>query len=1390
MTITASYNPLAFDLTVTGDTAGNSIVISRNAGGTLLVNGGAVPVSGGPATVANTDLIAVSGDLGNDTITLDETNGALPSAELVGGGGNDALTGGSSSDSLFGEAGNDTLLGRGGTDLLDGGDDNDTLAGGDGDDQMLGGLGDDRLIWNPGDDTDLWEGGGGSDTGEVNGGNGAEVFTITANGTRVRFDRIDPAPFLLDIGTTENLVLNASGGNDTISTSGNLAALISLTLDGGAGNDTILGSNGIDTLLGGDGNDFIDGQQGNDVAFLGANDDVFQWDPGDGSDTVEGQAGMDTLLFNGSAANEIYELSANGARALLTRNVGAIVMDVNDLETFTINALGGTDSVVLNDLSGTDATQINVDLSGTLGGTAGDGQADVVTVNASNGANAVTLTGAGTAFGVTGLTASVAVTNSEGANDAFTLNGLGGNDSLTATSLPAGIVRLTLDGGAGDDTILASQGADTLLGGDGNDFVFGDNGNDTAFLGVGDDVFQWQPGDGNDIVEGQGGTDGLLFDGSNASETVNIAANGGRLLFIRDVAAVTLDLDDVERIRFNAIGGTDSIVIGDLSGTDAQQIDVDLALSGAGDGAADTVTVNATNAADVYAVSSSGGVVTVGLPWGVSLFGAEGANDRLALNAAGGDDVINASTLAVGLVSLTVNGGLGADLFIGSGGHDLFSGGDGNDTALLGAGNDIAVWNPGDDNDTIEGQSGTDTLQFNGAGVAENITISPNGGRALFFRDVANVTMDINDTEVIQFAALGGADNIVVNDIGGTDVTKLVIGLAGVLGGASGDAAVDSLTLNATGAANSIKLAGTGTALAVTGLPWSAEITWIETSDHLRINAGDGNDRILTAGIANLLTVLTLDGGAGNDIIRSTGDGTYLGGTGDDLILAGLTNSSEVMDGGDGIDTLDTRTWGGLYTINLVTGVTNYSGESYTNFENLISGDGDDTITGTAAANVIRTTGGADSVAAGDGNDTVEGGALGDALDGGAGVDTLVYESSDAGVTVSLASGAASGGHATGDSVTGFENLTGSIFADTLAGNGSDNVIAGLAGNDTIAGLAGADDMNGGAGIDTLDYSASAAGVTVSLTTGAASGGDATGDVFTSFERAIGSAFADTLRGNGLANMLTGNDGDDVLRGEGGNDQINGGIGADLLYGGNGDDIIQGASGNDRLIGNGGTDTLRGGTGDDEYYVASLDDTVIENAGEGTDLIRSTIDLVLANNVENLAIGGAGRDGTGNALANTLHGSASSNVLSGLGGNDILRGDGGRDTLLGGNGEDLIDGGVGKDTLSGGGARDVFQFRDGDFGATRALADVITDFSHAAAEKIQLNLVDANTAAGGNQAFAWIGNGAFTGVAGQLHYAHAAGNTYVEGDTDGDGVADFVIALTGTVNLVASDFVL
>ena len=155
MAITGTF--IAGKLNVFGDSLDNTITESRDAAGTILINGGAIAIQGGKPTVANTTLSSIFGQAGNDTITLNESNGALPAAQIFGGDGNDVITGGSGGDMLFGQAGNDTLLGKGGNDLLFGGDGNDTLTGGDGDDQMFGQAGNDRMIWNPGDDSDLME---------------------------------------------------------------------------------------------------------------------------------------------------------------------------------------------------------------------------------------------------------------------------------------------------------------------------------------------------------------------------------------------------------------------------------------------------------------------------------------------------------------------------------------------------------------------------------------------------------------------------------------------------------------------------------------------------------------------------------------------------------------------------------------------------------------------------------------------------------------------------------------------------------------------------------------------------------------------------------------------------------------------------------------------------------------------------------------------------------------------------------------------------------------------------------------------------------------------------------------------------------------------------------
>ena len=184
-----------------------------------------------------------------------------------------------------------------------------------------------------------------------------------------------------------------------------------------------------------------------------------------------------------------------------------------------------------------------------------------------------------------------------------------------------------------------------------------------------------------------------------------------------------------------------------------------------------------------------------------------------------------------------MNGGLGNDILLGSEGDDLINGGDGNDVAFMGAGDDTFVWNPGDDNDTLEGQDGFDTMLFNGANVAENITISANGGRVLFNRDVANVVMDLNDVESIDFNARGGADTITVNDLSGTDVTEINIDLSGVPGSGSGDGQADTIIINATSGDDVALVFGDAAGVSVLGLAAQINIIGFEGEfDRIIIN--------------------------------------------------------------------------------------------------------------------------------------------------------------------------------------------------------------------------------------------------------------------------------------------------------------------------------------------------------------------------------------------------------------------------------------------------------------------------------------------------------------------------------------------------------------------------
>ncbi|HEX8101946.1 MAG TPA: hypothetical protein VF533_05005 [Solirubrobacteraceae bacterium] len=438
--VTAGYDPGTRTLRVFGDGSGNSIVVGRDAAGKLLVNGGAVVPQGGTATVANTARIEGFAQSGDDVLALDERNGALPRADLFGGAGSDALTGGSGADMLFGQSGTDVLQGKGGEDRLFGGEERDTLTGGDADDAVDGQGGDDRSLWNPGDDSDTFAGASGTDSLEVAGGNGDEQFTVAPNGTAVRLSRTTPAPFTIDAGSVEHVVLDANGGADRFSAAGDLAMLTRLVVDGGAGADTVLGGNGSDVLLGGEGDDVVDGNQGSDVALLGAGEDRFGWEPGDDSDVVEGQDGVDRLALTGSNANERLAISASGARVRVTRDVGSVALDVGGTEELDAALLGGGDAVTVGDLSGTGVTSVNPQLS--LAGGIGDARLDRVTVDGTDAADRIAVSGIAGFASVAGLPATTFVTGAE-PSDALEVRGLGGTDVIDISALRPRTVAFT-----------------------------------------------------------------------------------------------------------------------------------------------------------------------------------------------------------------------------------------------------------------------------------------------------------------------------------------------------------------------------------------------------------------------------------------------------------------------------------------------------------------------------------------------------------------------------------------------------------------------------------------------------------------------------------------------------------------------------------------------------------------------------------------------------------------------------------------------------------------------------------------------------------------------------------------------------------------------------------
>ena len=256
----------------------------------------------------------------------------------------------------------------------------------------------------------------------------------------------DSADFSFARSDLNAIKVRMGPGDDTFrvdESHGAFTDTILTTIAGGPGADSLSGGLGAETFRGGNGRDTVVGGKGADIAFLGRGRDSFRWDPGDGSDLLDGQRGRDTMVFNGAAVSENVTMTANGGRLTFFRNPGIVTMDTDGIEVVDFNALGGSDDVTVNDLTGTDVRRTNLDLAGTLGGNAGDGANDNVVVNGTNGDDNIKVDGTGAGADVTGLATAVSIKHAE-STDRLSVNTLAGSDNVLASGV-AGVLQVLVD---------------------------------------------------------------------------------------------------------------------------------------------------------------------------------------------------------------------------------------------------------------------------------------------------------------------------------------------------------------------------------------------------------------------------------------------------------------------------------------------------------------------------------------------------------------------------------------------------------------------------------------------------------------------------------------------------------------------------------------------------------------------------------------------------------------------------------------------------------------------------------------------------------------------------------------------------------------------------------
>ena len=478
-------------------------------------------------------------------------------------------------------------------------------------------------------------------------------------------------------------------------------------------------------------------------------------------------------------------------------------------------------------------------------------------------------------------------------------------------------------------------------------------------------------------------------------------------------------------------------------------------------------------------------------------------------------------------------------------------------------------------------------------------------------------------------------------------------------------------------------------------------VTPLITGGRDELYGGDGND-IIDGGYENDYLVGDdgddwLSGGEGNDsLYGGNGNDSLIAGDGWDYLVGGAGNDTYSIDDNfaglfdvvvedinSGVDTI----WLKISTLGSYTMADNVEnfylygaaiagyqvfGNSLGNIMNgnssadyLYGNDGNDTVSGGLGDDFLYGGNGNDILTGDAGNDTLSGDAGADKIDGGADSDTVSYASSNAAVTVNLTiTTAQTGGHAAGDTLFSIENIIDTVY------------------NDTLTGASAANNINGGAGTDTVSYANSNAVVNVNLAlTTAQTGGYAAGDILSSIENIIGSAYNDTLAGNSAANNINGGNGIDVVSYASSAAAINVNLGITTAQSGgdaagdilsNIENIIASAY-NDTLISSSVANNINGGAGIDTVSYSSSNAAVTVNLTLATAQSGGGAAGDILSSIENI---------TGSSYNDTLTALAAGSALNGGAGNDILSGANGNDILIGGVGTDTINGGAGSDTAS------------------------------------------------------------------------------------------------------------